>query len=140
MKRGYWIALVLAAGIWAATQVRAQAPAGHRAVHVEVVGQARVRRRHDHRPPVDVHAQVADEPGIEHGMQVLFAIRALVGQAPEPDVIVCRAGIDPAIAVVMSHGTIVARRRGQIPASAPDRCRTTHHIEGELRSPRSVTP
>jgi len=28
MKRGYWIALVLAAGIWAATQVRAQAPAG----------------------------------------------------------------------------------------------------------------
>jgi tetratricopeptide (TPR) repeat protein len=27
MKRGYWIALVLAAGVWAASQARAQAPA-----------------------------------------------------------------------------------------------------------------
>ena len=73
-------------------------------------------------------------------MQVLGAIRALVGKAPKSDAIACRSGIDPAIAVVMSHGTIVARRRGQIPASAPDRCRTTQHIEGELGSLRSVTP
>ena len=133
---------------------RPQAPAGHRAVHVEVVAQACVRGRHDHRPAVDVHAQVADEPGVEHGVEILAAVGALLGQASQAHPVGRPPVVVPACPVGLAHGTIVARRpRGLAPRRSPARarrCRTaaraaatirsTRPNEGEHRSPRSVTP
>ena len=61
----------------------AQAPAGHRSMEEEPVVVACVAGGHHHRPPVDEEAEMADEPGVEHGMEIGTPVRSLFGDAPE---------------------------------------------------------
>ena len=63
---------------------RPQAATGRRAVQEHGVSRPPVGGRDDHGSAVHLDAQMADEPGIEHGEEVLPPVRALLGQAPKP--------------------------------------------------------
>ena len=117
---------------------RAQRPAGGRPVDHEVVAGAAIGRRDDHGPAVDHHAQVAHEPGVEHGVEVLASVRPLVGEAPEPDPVARRIRGRVAAVVAVCHGTIVARRSTRTPG--PDRDRDHRCREHQIPTRGSAAP
>jgi len=82
---------------------------------------------------------MADEPGIEHGVEVVPSVGALVGQAPQAHPVGGGPGIGPAVVVGVAHATIVARTLADPvgPAARPSSRNTRTH-EGERRSPQTI--
>ena len=60
-----------------------EAPAGHRAVQEEPVVEPGIAGGHHHGLFVDQDAEMADEPGVEDGIQVGSPMGSLLGEPPE---------------------------------------------------------
>ena len=95
----------------------AQAAAGHRAVQVEMVTGPPVARGHHHRATGHLQTQVADESGVEHGVEVLSPVRALGRQPSQSGPLGGRApggarvlGRAPTEWTGIGHGAILTRR------------------------------